>query len=304
MQGRCCGACSCRTWPGSANCVAGGSAVGGDGWGWTCASGVAAAVAAGALIAVAAVETAPVLTGAAMVAIPELSRAASEDSQPPPVPAPAPPPPLPPKAGRGPAPGGSGTGGAMPASAPAAGGACHGGAAAEAAACGDMCRISGLAPVKASSSDDAEGAGGDGGTVGFGVWVVVMAATAWMWPRTAPSPPSSPAERATSVAVCTSWPVKRVTWTRRSAEMAWAVGCRAYQPIEPGAYIASVAVQPSATANPDWLACSTAAKMECFCWCSTAAPSSAVVAAVSSSSACCSAVVAWRAIAAFIASSP
>ncbi|WP_183155041.1 hypothetical protein [Mycobacterium persicum] len=137
------------------------------------------------------------LTGAAMVAIPELSRAASEDSQPPPVPAPAPPPPLPPKAGRGPAPGGSGTGGAMPASAPAAGGACHGGAAAEAAACGDMCRISGLAPVKASSSDDAEGAGGDGGTVGFGVWVVVMAATAWMWPRTAPSPPSSPAERAT-----------------------------------------------------------------------------------------------------------
>ncbi|ORC01143.1 hypothetical protein B1T48_07285 [Mycobacterium persicum] len=97
-----------------------------------------------------------------------------------------------------------------------------------------MCRISGLAPVKASSSDDAEGAGGDGGTVGFGEWVVVMAATAWMWPRTAPSPPSSPAERATSVAVCTSWPVKRVTWTRRSAEMAWAVGCRAYQPIEPG----------------------------------------------------------------------
>ncbi|VBA56907.1 hypothetical protein LAUMK191_03792 [Mycobacterium attenuatum] len=132
------------------------------------------------------VETPPVLTGAAMAAIPELSRAASEDSQPP-VLAPAPPPTLPPKAGRGPAPGGSGTGAAMPASAPAAGGACPGAAAAEAAACGDMCRISGLAPVKASSSDDAEGADGDGGTVGFGVWVVVMAATAWMWPLWIPA---------------------------------------------------------------------------------------------------------------------
>ncbi|EUA13216.1 hypothetical protein I546_1879 [Mycobacterium kansasii 732] len=33
------------------------------------------------------VETAPVLTGAAMAAIPELGRAASEDSQPSPVPA-------------------------------------------------------------------------------------------------------------------------------------------------------------------------------------------------------------------------
>ncbi|VAZ81140.1 hypothetical protein LAUMK4_05919 [Mycobacterium persicum] len=122
--------------------------------------------------------------------------------------------------------------------------------AAAAAAEGEICLSSGPAPDKASITDCADRAGGDGGTAAFGAGLVIAAAC-WMWPRSAPCPPSSPAQRTTSVAVCTSCPVKRVTWLLRSTAIAWAVACRAYHPIEPGAYIASVTDQSSPTANPD-----------------------------------------------------